>query len=465
MADQQDRSGLHARQQPSDGPSEVTGSQPVRAYVCAPAQDSRLFVSALPPDNPRGVEVVSFGNDAATLEEDVRQLDVTVVVLSPQVRNYSDDLVARLSHWPELLVVVGLVPATGDWGRQLTTAGAIDVLRSPVTEQTIDTFVSSVPGWLNQAARMRSDSGWIASVPTEVAQAVSAMGYRQGIWACWSPKGGAGKTTMACNTAALLGVVGQRKTLLLDGNMNGGHVDLHMGIESDTTLASLAYLYQRRNELLPRQIQEHAVDWHQYLHILPGIQRVEQAGEPPLRGQQGQAFMQTLLEVAGRMYDFVVVDIGSSVNSPVHRTALTSADGVVVIVTPDRAALIDTKTTLETLSDVMGLERSRYTLVVNMWTPQAGLRRGEITSFVGLPEAGVVPQEGDGRMLLAVNEGKPFALMNLDRQDPETRAIVDAMAGVAGQVYPPLDTIWENRGGATSQKKGLFDGLLDSLFD
>ena len=73
------------------------GGRAVRAYVCAPPEDSRLFVSVLAPGNPRGVEVVSFGGDAATLEGDVEQLEVTIVILSPQARNYSDELVARLS--------------------------------------------------------------------------------------------------------------------------------------------------------------------------------------------------------------------------------------------------------------------------------------------------------------------------------------------------------------------------------
>jgi MinD-like ATPase involved in chromosome partitioning or flagellar assembly len=445
-----------------DGPG-AAGAEAVRAFVCAPPEDSRLFVAALPPGNPRGVEVVSFGGDAATLEQDVRELGVTLVVLSPQARNYSDELVARLSRHPDLLVVVGLVPAAGDWARQLTTAGALDVLRTPVSDRTIDVFVSSVPGWLKRAAGMRADPGWVAALPAQVAQAVQAMGYRQGVWAFWSPKGGAGKTTMACNVAALLGVVAQRRTLLADANMNGGHVDLHMGVETDTTIASLAYLAQARGELLPRHVQEHAVPWRAgtSLDILPGIQRVEQAGEDPLRGRQGETFLRTLLDVASRMYDFVVVDIGSSVNNPVHRAVLGAADGVVVVATPDRAALMDTRTTLATLESVMGLERSRYTLVVNMWTDQAGLRRGEITQFVGLSEAGLVPFEATGRMLLAVNTGEPFVLMNLGASDPGTQQVVDAMAGVAARVYPPLDTIWQQRGRRPSARRaGWFERLF-----
>jgi hypothetical protein len=122
---------------------------------------------------------------------------------------------------------------------------------------------------------------------------------------------------------------------------------------------------------------------------------------------------------------------------------------------------MDTKTTLETLESVMGLERSRYTLVVNMWTDQAGLKRGDITRFVGLSEAGLVPFESTGRMLLAVNTGEPFVLMNLKTGDPEAQQVVEAMADVAARVYPPLDTIWENRGKGTGpRKQGLFDRLF-----
>ena len=432
----------------------------IGVYVCAPSSDDiRLFVAKLPPGNPHKIAVVSFKTDALTLRSDVEELDVSVVVLSPQVNGYSDRLVAELSRRQKVLVVVGLVPPEGDWGKQMMDAGAVGILQTPVSEWTIQKFVSSVPVWMQQAAEQRLSSDWVPVLPPGMLQAVQAMGFQRGIWPFWSPKGGVGKTTMACNAAGLLGVVANRPTLLVDANMNGGHVDLHMGINPPTTIFSLANRFMLRGQILPADLKGHVVLWRSgtALEILAGIQRVEQAGDDCLRGEQGERFIQALLACARSMYDFIIVDLGSSVNQSVHRAVLQMADGVVVLTTPDRASLVDIKSVLETLERVMGMQRSRYTLVVNMWTDSAGLSRAEIARFVRLAEAGVVPM--DPRFMESANVGVPYALGHLQDRDATTQAVVSSLVGVTSRIYPPLETIFKARGKGVEQKPGFLDSL------
>ena len=138
------------------------------------------------------------------------------------------------------------------------------------------------------------------------------------------------------------------------------------------------------------------------------------------------------------------------------------AAGVIVLVTPDRAAITDTRNTLETLEKVLGAQRSRYTLVINMWTEEAGLRRGDIVRFVGLAEAGVVPADMGGRMQLAVNQGQPYVLMQLGSRDPVPLQVVDALAGVTACVYPPFAVLWQQREGERRKQGG--PGIIQRLF-
>jgi hypothetical protein len=179
-----------------------------QVVVCAPPEHSRHFIAALPPGNNRGVEVVSFHDDCSALEGDVESIQPDVLVLSPEARNYSNALVDRLHRRPDfMVVVVGLVPPRGEWGPEMKAAGASGFLRTPVDSGTIDRFVSALPKWTTKAADQRASPAFVYDLKPDVARAMAAQGYERGVYASWSPKGGSGKTTLACNLACLLGVL------------------------------------------------------------------------------------------------------------------------------------------------------------------------------------------------------------------------------------------------------------------
>ena len=173
--------------------------------------------------------------------------------------------------------------------------------------------------------------------------------------------------------------------------------------------------------------------------------------------------MEALLDLASRMYEFVVVDVGSAPTVAVHRTVLMHSDGVLTVTTPDRCAVLDVRSAMDALVELVGMERSRFMLVVNMWFEEAGLKRSDITRVAGLAEAGLVPWERTGAMLFAVNEGRPFVLSQLNTKDPQQKQVVEALAHVAEQVYPPMEVIWQNRGKGLPQQGKAMLGKLRRL--
>jgi MinD-like ATPase involved in chromosome partitioning or flagellar assembly len=409
--------------------------------------------------------VVTFHDDCSALENDVEQMEPDVVVLSPQSRNYSNALVDRLRRRPDfMVVVVGLVPPQGDWGAEMKAAGAAGFLRTPVNSATIDRFLASPPKWISEAASERSSPAFLYDLKPEAARAMAAQGYRRGVYASWSPKGGAGKTTLACNTAVLLGVLCQRPTLLIDANMSGGHVWLHMGLRPKTNVYSLARAYQANgNHLTPRDLSDQVVPYGQALDVLPGIMRVEQAGSDVLRGECGERFMDALLTLAERQYDFVIVDLGSSPNVTVHLTVLRESDRVLVVATPDRTALVDAKNTIETLQNAMGISRDHFWLVINMYTEESGLSRKQIPSWIELAEMGLIPLDPGGRVMKTTNTGVPFVMEHMKEKDPapDVAAVLEGFAGVAMNIYPPFRPVWEDRHQRMRERRG---GALGSLF-
>jgi len=461
--------GLLGIEQQSHQTGSVGGGEGenARVIVCAPPEDSRLFVALLPPGNPRGVEVVTFYDDCSVLERDVEQMRPAVVLLSPLSRNYSPALIDRLRRRPDfLVVVVGLVPPAGDWGAEMTAAGATGFLTTPVSETVVDRFVASLPDWMRRAAEERGSPAFLFDLTPSAMAAMIAQGYQRGVYVSWSPKGGAGKTTLACNLAALLGVLCQRKTLLVDANMAGGHVWLHMGLQPRDNIYGLATLFRANgNRLQPRDLASQVAPYGRALDVLVGIARVEQAGSEELRGDQGTAFMNALMELARRQYDFVIVDLGTSPNVAVHLAALQRADRVLLVVTPDRTALVDARNTVETLVTGLGFAREHFWLVVNMFTDESGLERKEIPTWMELVEMGLIPLDPRGLLIRSANTGVPFVMEHMrERQpEPDVEALLEGFAGVATNIYPPFRPVWEDRRQrmrAARPRAGWFKNLL-----
>ena len=99
--------------------------EPIGVLVAAPPELARPFMD-LGPNHPSGVHVLATTRDAMDLPDDIRNFKPQVVVISPEIRGYSPDLITRLSKWPDFPVaVIGLASPSGAWGVEMSTLGAI----------------------------------------------------------------------------------------------------------------------------------------------------------------------------------------------------------------------------------------------------------------------------------------------------------------------------------------------------
>jgi MinD-like ATPase involved in chromosome partitioning or flagellar assembly len=185
----------------------------------------------------------------------------------------------------------------------------------------------------------------------------------------------------------------------------------------------------------------------QYLDVLPGIPQIELAARDELVEQQGAAFAQSLFELARRRYDFVIVDMGSTPNNTIHLATMHLADRVLLVITPDRTAIIDARNAIDTLVDSYGFTREQFWLVVNMYTDESGLTRKEIPTWMELVEMGLIPLDPSGRLIRAGNNGVPFVLESLQERaiDADVEAVLEGFVGVATNIYPSLRPVWEDR--------------------
>ncbi len=175
---------------------------------------------------------------------------------------------------------------------------------------------------------------------------------RQMIATFLGTKGGTGTTTMAVNCAADIRRVSERPTLLVDVKQ-AGDVAVFLGLRPRYTLGDmLDQVAWSDRELAPRFVTEHDCG----LHVLAACQGF---GRPNARDAEA---IEELLRCYAELYDYVVVDAGSTLTESAV-AALAMSDVVMLVANPDLPCLRNLQRLTDTIRlDGVGPERLRIVL-------------------------------------------------------------------------------------------------------
>jgi len=431
------------------------------------------------PGNPNGIEIVTWTQDGSRVFNDATSLDVDVVLLDPTLPAFEPNDIQRLYHYEKQpIVTIGAIPPQGDWGSKLYQLGIKGHVDLPIGEAQARALVAMIHTAVQDALRERSSPSYIPQVSTQVAQIIATHGWEKSMVAVWGAKGGVGKSTIAENLAAILGVLANRNTVLVDANMAGGNTHIHLGFpEAAITknIAALARRYQMnqatqgyRNTgnvgmlsaqpvLSPSEVQGYLNPFRNNLRVLIGIPKQFMGGDDYFQGEPGRAFMHELLSVLASLTDFVVMDLGQDTNAALHLQALSEANYVFVVVNPDAASVRATGEVMETLFKHIQLDPKKFLLVVNRFHPEHGIARKDIVNALQMPEVGVVP-DGGPKVTASLNRGYPLVI---DSRGEIARALVS----IASTLYPPVTQVWSQRGRLGGEKKdGLGEKLTELVF-
>ena len=451
---------LNRKDKSKDQAEAYDASGSLGVIVAGPPNIFQPFM-ALGPGNPSGVQIVTTTRDAADLTGDVQQFKPHIVLLSPELRGYTPELVRQLVDWPAYpLAVVGLVPATGTFGAEMAGQGAVGFYNTPILPSIVEKFAKEARGFVETAREKWSKPVVDSGVDRQVLEAIGAQAYKTGVITFWSAKGGDGKTVMAVNTASLLSLVAGQRVLLIDNDMNCGRVYLHLNIPTgQNTVLHLASdfmaagnqmdgkMLKRRVLAADRKLDERTKVVESKLDVLFGITDIEQASADELRGTQGRLFMTNLLDLARRLYDFVIVDMGSNTQIGTHFGALTSSDVIIFVNSSDRTSLVPNRDTLNTLIKRASLQRERFRLVLNRYDARDRLSPKDIADYLEMPIAAVVPEDTSREMIASVNAGKPFTMTHMGRNNEAAEKTLRGLLDIAEEVYPPMGRIIAARGG------------------
>ena len=241
----------------------------------------------------------------------------------------------------------------------------------------------------------------------------AAAGRKEGrIITVFSPKGGTGKTVIATNLAAALAKAGERKTLLLDLDLQFGDAAIMLGLEPEKTIFDFV---NAPGELDPDKLGGYTTTHKSGLDILPAPLRPEDA-ELVTEAKLGR-----LIEVARACYDVIVVDTSPFFHGPMLAT-LDRTDELLLVCSLDVPTLKNVRLAMGTL-EMLSFPQSRVRIVLNRANSKVGMKQREVESALEHKVRWEIPS--DRAVPLSVNKGAPAVV---SEPGSDFSRAVDAMA-------------------------------------
>jgi len=232
------------------------------------------------------------------------------------------------------------------------------------------------------------------------------------LYAVFSPKGGAGTTTLATNLAIVLHGLTGKKTLLLDLNLELGETALLLGIHPRFHFVDMVRNFERMDAgLLASFIERHESG----VHLLSAPLHPERA--EVATGEQVRAILQFLKQ----HYDFIVIDTSKSF-SPATVAALDEADLIFAVITADIPSLRNLQRCLPLLEQGAGSEERRLRLDVNRYDPNDVISLADVRQAAGLEVYGTLSNDFEA-VSRSINTAHPIARNGSSRYGRDLQAL------------------------------------------
>jgi pilus assembly protein CpaE len=364
------------------------------------------------------VGVARTGKEAIQLSQEFNPDVVLMDINMPDMDGISATEAIR-SKQPAVQVVILSVQSDQNYMRKAMLAGARDFLTKPPMG---DELISAIRRAGAMAQSERTKSTQVHAVPSMGSVGMNAGygGLKGRIVTVYSPKGGAGCTTLAVNLALTLHNDDTR-VALVDGNLQFGDVAVFVNEQGKNTIADLA---TRAEELDPEIVEEVMVKHSASgLHILAAPSRPEYA-EKVSSGQFSK-----VLEYLSQLYSYIVVDT-SSYLTDVTLAALDISDLIILVTTQDIPSIKNCRLFLDLLQ-TMGVDRARILFVMNRYDKRINITPERVAENLKQEVSSTIPLD-EQVVTKAVNRGVPFVLDN--KNQPAARGIFSLAESVRARV-------------------------------
>jgi pilus assembly protein CpaE len=311
------------------------------------------------------------------------------------------DQLERLGHlFPKLAFIVLSAELTQDFLLRAMRAGVREVLPA-----------APAPAALAQAL-------------DRVAEKLGSQGGTNGkVLAFISCKGGSGSTFLATNLAHALSTSGNKKVALIDMNLQFG--DASLFVSDVKPLATLSDVATQIHRLDPSFLSSSMIA------VTPNYSVLAAPSDPAHASDVKPEHIDAILKLARRQYDFIVLDVGRSLD-PVSIRALDHADTIYPVLQMTLPYIRDGKRLLTVFRN-LDYGKDKVELIVNRHDKNSDIRLKDLEEAFDTPILRTMPNHYDAAAK-SVNQGVP--IMQLAPDSPLSAALVQMAGDLTGEAPP-----------------------------
>ena len=335
----------------------------------------------------------------------------------------------RLPHSP---IIMMSVHGEAEHLKRAMLAGAREFLVKPFSG---DEFATSIKRVAERELTRRDQVQAATAVVAPPTQQTGEVEEHQ-VVAVFSPKGGAGRTTLAVNLALALKRETNQRVALVDGNLQFGDVGVLLNLNpKNRSVVDAVDGGEPDRDIVESVMVDHST----------GIRVLLAPPSPEGADLVTAAYLKKIIGFLRETHDWVIVDLPSGLND--HTLGvLDAADQILVVAALEITTIKNVRLFLE-VADQLDYERSKLRLVINRSDASQGIRIGDVEASIRRSIDGTIVS--DGRLaVLAVNRGVPFVVSH--PESPLSRDIIKLARTLAGDgtaTTAPTDK---------SAKRGLF---------
>lgn len=222
----------------------------------------------------------------------------------------------------------------------------------------------------------------------------------------YSGKGGSGRSVISSVLAQTLKLESPAEVILIDLNGQYGGIESMFSIESNRSLADLLPVIEELNESHIRNVSK--TEQHSKLEIL--VSPIDAEVSETL----DEGFIAKLLRTARRAFDYVIVDLPSTLNGPVI-TAMEESDKIFYVLTPDTPALKVLKH-YEQLSSRIGMNlMGKLEIILNLISKENEVQHKDLKNVLRYPIAATLRKDVKGLQPF-INKGEPVRKVIKERK-------------------------------------------------